>query len=65
MLAIAKIIECDPDVLLAMAERMPSDLAGIIQRNPVEISALLRTADGLTTDEIVWLAGEARKAKGE
>ena len=32
--AIAQIIECDIDELLAMAGRMPSDLADIIKRNP-------------------------------
>jgi HTH-type transcriptional regulator, competence development regulator len=30
--AIAQIIECDPDELLAMAGRVPSDLADIIKQ---------------------------------
>ena len=63
--AIAKIIECDPDELLAMAGRVPSDLADIIKRHPVEMSALLRTANGLSAEDIARLAREARKAKGE
>ena len=63
--AIAKIIECDPDKLLAMAGRMPSDLADIIRRHPVEMSALLRTVNGLTADEITRLAKEAKKTRGE
>lgn len=54
--AIAQIIECDPDELLALAGRMPSDLADIIKRAPVEVSALLRTTSGMTRDEIARLA---------
>ena len=63
--AIAKIIECDPDKLLGMAGRVPADLADIIKRHPVEMSALLRTANGLSAEDIARLAQDARKAKGE
>ena len=63
--AIAQIIECDPDELLAMAGRMSSDLADIIKRHPVEISALLRTANGLSAEDIARLARDAQKAKGK
>ena len=58
---IARILECNPDKLLAMAGRVPSDLAAIIRRHPVEISALLRTTRGLSSDEIARLAQDARK----
>src|SRR5690242_6332319 len=50
--AIAKIIEYDTDDLLALAGRVSSDVAEIIKRNPVQLSALLRTANGLPADEI-------------
>lgn len=63
--AIAKIIECDPDELLAMAGRVPSDLAEIIKRHPVEMSALLRTANGLSAEDLARLSREAGKAKGD
>ena len=63
--AIAQIIEWDTDELLALAGRMPSDLAEIIKRNPVEVSALLRTTSGMTRDEIAQLAEGAKKARGE
>lgn len=53
--AIAQILECDPDELLAMAGRVPSDLADIIKRQPVEMSALLRTANGLSAEELARL----------
>jgi len=63
--AIAQIIECDPDELLALAGRMPADLVDIIKRAPIEVSALLRTTNGMTRDEIAQLAAEVRKPRGD
>jgi transcriptional regulator with XRE-family HTH domain len=61
--AIAKIIECDPDDLLARAGRVSSDISEIIKRQPVELAALLRTTKGLTSEDIARLARNAQKAK--
>jgi len=61
--AIAQIIGCDVDELLARAGRVASDLSDIIKRHPVELAALLRTTKGLTTDDIAKLARNAQKAK--
>lgn len=63
--AIAKIIECDVDDLLARAGRVSSDITDIIKRHPVELAALLRTTRGLKAEDIVRLAQQARKAKSE
>ena len=63
--SIAQIIECDPDELLAMAGRVSSDLADIIKRHPVEMSTLLRTANGLSAEALARLSREAGKAKDE
>jgi transcriptional regulator with XRE-family HTH domain len=63
--AIAKVIECDADDLLARAGRVSSDISAIIKRHPVQLAALLRTTNGLTAEEIVRLARQARKAKGK
>jgi len=63
--AIAKIIECDADDLLARAGRVSSDLSDIIKRHPVELAALLRTTKGLDADEVAKLLGAAKKAKGK
>src|SRR6056297_1379343 len=62
--AIAQIIECDPDELLALAGRMPSDLANIIKRAPVQVAALLRTTSGMTPEQIARLAADAKKTRG-
>ena len=61
--AIAQIIGCDVDELLARAGRVASDLSDIIKRHPVELAALLRTTKGLTTEDIARLARNAQKAK--
>ncbi len=61
--AIAKIIVCDADDLLARAGRVSSDISDIIKRHPVELAALLRTTKGLTTDDIAKLARNAQRAK--
>src|SRR3954453_17093213 len=61
--AIAKILECDADELLARAGRGSSDISDIIKRHPIELTALLRTTKGLTADDITRLARTAQKAK--
>jgi transcriptional regulator with XRE-family HTH domain len=61
--AIAQIIGCDSDDLLARAGRVSSDITDIIKRYPIELTALLRTTKGLSADEIAKLAQQARKAK--
>lgn len=58
--AIAQIIGCDVDELLALAGRVATDLSDIIKRHPVELAALLRTTKGLTTQEITRLARGAQ-----
>ncbi len=49
---IAEIIDRDPDELLALAGRVSSDLAEIIRRHPREMASFLRTANGLTVEEM-------------
>ena len=61
--AIANIIECDTDDLLARAGRVSTDITDIIKSHPVQLAALLRTTKGLTADDIASLALNAQKAK--
>lgn len=60
--AIAKIIECDADDLLARAGRVSTDISDIIKRHPVELAGLLRTTKGLTADDITRLARQVQKS---
>jgi transcriptional regulator with XRE-family HTH domain len=50
--AIAKIIECDSDYLLAMADRVSSDLSEIIKRRPIEMSSFLRKVEPLKPEDM-------------
>ena len=59
--AIAKIIGCDTDELLARAGRVSTDISDIIKRHPVELAALLRTTKGLTAEEIARRPGKRRR----
>ena len=61
--AIAKIIGHDPDQLLALAGRVASDLTEIIKRQPREMASFLRSANGLTAEEIGRFAREAKAKK--
>jgi transcriptional regulator with XRE-family HTH domain len=61
--AIAKIIECDADDLLARAGRVSSDISDIIKRQPVKLAELLRTTKGLRAEDIARLVRDAEKLK--
>ena len=61
--AIAAIIGCDVDQLLALAGRVSSDITDMIKSRPVELAALLRTTKGLSSEEIARLAQNARKVR--
>jgi transcriptional regulator with XRE-family HTH domain len=65
---IAQLLDHDPDELLALAGRVPSDLAGIIRQRPREMADLLRSANDLPDYEIVrvaelltWMRGRRSK----
>ena len=48
---------------LALAGRVSSDVAEIIKRQPAELAALLRTANGMSAEQIARLTRQAQKVK--
>jgi transcriptional regulator with XRE-family HTH domain len=52
LLALADLFNRDPDELLAMAGRLPSDLPRIISKHPQEYAALLRSMRKLNGDQL-------------
>ena len=61
--AIAGALGQDADELLALAGRLSSDLANIIQRHPREMATFLREANGLSAEDMERLSEQARRLK--
>jgi transcriptional regulator with XRE-family HTH domain len=57
---IAGELDLDPDVLLALAGKVSSDLQEIIRKRPLLFSALLREMQEITDDHILKLVREVR-----
>lgn len=55
--------EPNVDEWIALAGRIPEDVAGIVQSAPTDMPELLRAAKGLTADQLRKLAEQARKMK--
>jgi HTH-type transcriptional regulator, competence development regulator len=60
---IARLLDQDPDELLALAGKVASDLNEIIRSHPRELASFLRTASGLSGRELERLTEQA-KGKG-
>ena len=63
--AIAKILDCDSDELLARAGRVASDITDTIKKRPVELAGLLRITIGFSAAELSVLRRQAEKVKSE
>lgn len=48
---ITEILGENLDEMLALADRVPADLPGIIQKHPKEVATFLRTAKGLSRED--------------
>ena len=60
---IARLLERDPDELLALAGKVASDLKEIIRTQPREMASFLRTARGLKRPELEQLTSRPRRGK--
>jgi transcriptional regulator with XRE-family HTH domain len=63
IIRIAKALNENPDVLLAQAGRVATDLQKIIRKNPDEVGALLRSVKNKPASEIARMAGVKKPAK--
>jgi len=55
--ALAKVLDCDPDVLMALAGRLPDDVVKVIQRHPKQYVALLRALRNLSVEQLEQVRG--------
>ena len=58
---IARLLDQDPDELLALAGKVASDLNEIIRSHPREMASFLRTARGWSGQELERLTKQATK----
>ncbi len=61
----AELLDEPADALITLAGRMPDDLQGIIRAQPLELSAFLREAPGLTRGQLQRLVEQARQWNAE
>ena len=63
ILALAKELGEDPDVLMVMAGRIPAGLIEIIQENPFEFAELIRLFKGVPKEEVRQATRKVRDGK--
>ena len=63
IMKIARLLDLDADDLLALAGKIPPDLPEIIHQRPQEMAALLRTARGLSREELAKMTESAKQRK--
>lgn len=51
----AEVLDADADELIAAAGRMAEEVAGLIEKRPIEMASFLRHAKGLTPQQIEQL----------
>jgi HTH-type transcriptional regulator, competence development regulator len=61
--ALARELDCDPDVLLALAGRLPADVIEIIQKHPRQYVALLRTLRNSSATQLEGVTGVLSRVK--
>ena len=54
---IAALLDTDPDILLALGEKVDPDLNQIIVEKPQAMASFLRTASGLSDQQLTKLRG--------
>ena len=59
----AQLLGQNPARWIAIAGRMPEDLAKIIKQDPEEMPALLRAAEGMTAEDLRDLIEEAKQKR--
>ena len=62
---IAEILGENVDEMLALANKVPSDLPAIIQKHPKEVATFLRTASNLSPEQWKKLTKDIEKQTGK
>jgi transcriptional regulator with XRE-family HTH domain len=63
IIKMAELLEIQPEKLLAKAEKMDPELERIVTERQVELASFLRTADGMSSEQLKRMAEAAKKIK--
>ena len=65
LLEMARVLEKDRDEILALANKVSSDLPEIIRQNPREMADFLRAARDLEPEQIIELTDQVKKMQAD
>ncbi len=63
VVTIAKLLDLDPDEMLALAGKVASDVQDLIRRHPQEMASFLRSTKGWSAEEMSRLAKNAARRR--
>jgi len=63
IIRMAELLDVDPDELLALAEKVDPSLNDIIREQPVALADFLRTARGLSAEELMKITAKVRRER--
>jgi transcriptional regulator with XRE-family HTH domain len=68
IIKMAELLDCDSDELLALADKVDPELSDIIKEKPVEMASFLRSARGLSSEQLKrfqgYMESESREGGG-
>jgi transcriptional regulator with XRE-family HTH domain len=63
IIKMAELLDLDPNELLAKAEKMDPELKRIVTEKQAELASFLRTADGMSSEQLKQMAEAAQRIK--
>ncbi len=63
IIRMAELLDVDPDELLALADKVDPSLNEIIRQQPVALADFLRTARGMSAEELMKITAKVRRER--
>lgn len=63
IIRMAELLDVDPDELLALADKVDPTLNEIIRQQPVALADFLRTARGMSAEELMKITAKVRRER--
>ena len=65
IIRMAELLDVDPDELLALADKVDPSLNEIIREQPVALADFLRTARGMSAEELIKITAKVRRERNQ